>query len=334
MRIPLLIRNHLSSPQRHKVRAQHQHTHQVNRHQRHAQTSTQHRTTSTRQRQTQNTRQQQDQERLKGQGVEVEHCASRVHKPREIARTEHNQQRAKTPIPLQQQNQKRHNNRRNKSPPNRRVTDIQNSLGTGLHGTTRRTQLRRLIVVRGRATQNQPLPRLRRIRMRAAQTRMELKRRDMVLPQGTQILRKPHDTLARVLNRPAAEIRIRRLEPARPGAQIYQQTHTNHLEERGDAVTHQRRQTPLVQTHNTASINIPEHRQQTHSRNEEQRIPLHTHRGTGTHTGRETPQAQTHAWAPRHRRKHTAILACRLRNIARQHAPRLNTVKHQTHKSR
>ena len=156
----------------------------------------------------------------------------------------------------------------------------------------------------------------------------------MVLPQGTQILRKPHDTLARVLNRPAAEIRIRRLEPARPSAQIHQQTHTNHLEECGDAVTHQCRQTPLVQTHNTASINIPEHRQQTHRRNKEQRIPLHTHRGTGTHTGSETPQAQTHARAPRHRRKHTAILACRLRNMARQHAPRLNTVKHQTRKSR
>ena len=246
MRIPLLIRNHLSSPQRHKVRTQHQHTHQVNRHQRHAQTSTQHRTASTRQRQTQNTRQQQDQERLKGQRVEVEHRASRVHKPREIARTEHNQQSTKTPITLQQQDQKRHNNRRNKRPPNRRVTDIQNSLGTGLHGTTRRTQLWRLIVVRGRATQNQPLPRLRSIRMRATQTRMELKRRDMVLPQGTQILRKPHDTLARVLNSPAAEIRIRRLEPARPSAQIHQQTHTNHLEEGGDAVTHQRRQTPLV----------------------------------------------------------------------------------------
>ena len=156
----------------------------------------------------------------------------------------------------------------------------------------------------------------------------------MVLPQGTQILRKPHDTLARVLNSPTAEIRIRRLEPARPGAQIHQQAHTNHLNKRGETVTHQRRQTPLVQAHNTASINIPEHRQQTHRRNEEQRIPLHTHRSAGAHTRGETPQAQTHARAPRHRRKHTAILTCRLRNIARQHAPRLNTVKHQTHKSR
>ena len=156
----------------------------------------------------------------------------------------------------------------------------------------------------------------------------------MVLPQRTQILRKPHDALAGVLNSPAAEICIRRLEPARPSAQVHQQTHTNHLEERGDAVTHQRRQTPLIQAHNTASINIPEHRQQTHRRNKEQRIPLHTHRGTGAHTGSKTPQAQTHTRAPRHRRKHTAILACRLRNIARQHAPRLNTVKHQAHKSR
>ena len=156
----------------------------------------------------------------------------------------------------------------------------------------------------------------------------------MVLPQGTQILRKPHDTLTRVLNRPATEIRIRRLEPARPGNQIHQQTHTNHLEERGDAITHQRRQTPLVQTHNTASINIPEHRQQTHRRNKEQRIPLHAHRSAGTYTGSETPQTQAHTRAPWRRWKHTAILACCFRNMVRQHTPCLNTVKHQTHKSR
>ena len=105
MRVPLLVGDDLSCPQRHEVRAQHEHTHQVQHNHCHADARPHHRTASPREAQAQGTGQQQNQERLEGQRVEVEHRAGRVHKPREIAGTEHQQQRAETPVPLEQEHE-------------------------------------------------------------------------------------------------------------------------------------------------------------------------------------------------------------------------------------
>ena len=170
--------------------------------------------------------------------------------------------------------------------------------------------------------------------MRGAQTRVELESGGVVLPQGTQILGEPQKALARVLLSPMTEVRIRRLEPAGPGAQVHQQAHANHLHEGRDTIAHQSDQPPLRQANDAAGIHIPEDRQQTHRGDKEERVPLNAHGGTGAHTGRHTPQPQAHTRTPRHRRELPPVLPGSLRNIAGQYAPGVDAVQEQAHEGR
>ena len=144
----------------------------------------------------------QNQKRLERESIEVEHGAVRVEEPREVTHGKNEEQRCKPPVTAHNGDDQGYQDRRNKSPPDERVADIEDRLRAGRGGAPLRPHLWRLIVVRGGSPQQKPLPRGRRIRMGAIELGMEIKRRNMVLPERAQIGRQPLNPLPGIILRP------------------------------------------------------------------------------------------------------------------------------------